>query len=232
MRYDAIMFDFDGVLAESADLKTEAFRALYEEHGPDILAKVLAHHGAHEGISRVEKIKFCHREYLGIELDADALAAEERRYSDLVKGRVVACDAVPGSREFLEAHRGQLKMFVISGTPEPELRDIVAARGMSEYFNAVYGSPQGMLVRAALKEKPSFYFRRQCWISGDPDETSLAAIIPIVGADRFFWASDFPHPDHPPEYVPEVARLTRELPESAREGFLGANVLRAFGIEQ
>ena len=73
---------------------------------------------------------------------------------------------------------------------------------------------------------------RQCWIAGDPDETSLAAIIPIVGEDRFFWASDFPHPDHPPEYVPEVTRLTRELPESARKGFLGANVLRAFGIEK
>jgi hypothetical protein len=39
-------------------------------------------------------------------------------------------------------------------------------------------------------------------------------------------------PDHPPEYVPEVARLAQELPESAREGFLGANVLRAFAIEQ
>ena len=55
--------------------------------------------------------------------------------------------------------------------------------------------------------------------------------MPVVGAARFFWASDFPHPDHAPEYVSEVTRLTRELPESAREGFLGANVLRAYGID-
>jgi predicted TIM-barrel fold metal-dependent hydrolase len=82
-----------------------------------------------------------------------------------------------------------------------------------------------------LSEKPSFYFRRQCWISGDPDETALAAIVPVVGADRFFWASDFPHPDHPPDYVPELTRLAQQLPESARRGFLGANVLQAFGIE-
>ena len=39
------------------------------------------------------------------------------------------------------------------------------------------------------------------------------------------------HPDHPPEYIPEVARIARELPESARAGFLGRNVLRAYGIE-
>jgi predicted TIM-barrel fold metal-dependent hydrolase len=55
--------------------------------------------------------------------------------------------------------------------------------------------------------------------------------MPIVGADRFFWASDFPHPDHPPEYVPNVARVVEALPEAARAGFLGKNVLRAYRIE-
>jgi predicted TIM-barrel fold metal-dependent hydrolase len=119
----------------------------------------------------------------------------------------------------------------------PELRVIVLESGASwigywlDRMDAVYASPQGMLVRAALKQKPSFYFKRQCWISGDPDETTLSAVIPRVGEDRFFWASDFPHPDHPPEYIPEVARIVRELPESARAGFLGQNVLRAYGIE-
>ncbi len=86
-------------------------------------------------------------------------------------------------------------------------------------------------MRKLLPEKPSFYFRRQCWISGDPDETMLAAIVPLVGEDRFFWASDFPHPDHPPEYIPEVTRLVQELPKSARAGFLGGNVLRCYRIE-
>ena len=98
-------------------------------------------------------------------------------------------------------------------------------------MDTVYTSPQGIPARQVLPEKPSFYFRRQCWVSGDPDETSLAAIIPVVGEDRFFWASDFPHPDHPPDYIPELSRLTGQLPESAREGFLGGNVLRAFGLE-
>ncbi|MGI9590558.1 MAG: amidohydrolase family protein [Myxococcota bacterium] len=119
----------------------------------------------------------------------------------------------------------------------PKLRVVVLESGAGwvgywlDRMDAVYASPQGIPARQVLSEKPSFYFRRQCWISGDPDETSLAAIVPIFGEDRFFWASDFPHPDHLPEYVPEVTRLALELPESARQGFLGANVLRAFGIE-
>jgi uncharacterized protein len=48
-----------------------------------------------------------------------------------------------------------------------------------------------------LKMKPSEYFCRQCWISFDPDETTLqmTAESPLVGADRIIWASDFPHSD-------------------------------------
>ena len=52
-------------------------------------------------------------------------------------------------------------------------------------MDAAYDSPLGRSV--PLKDKPSDYFRRQCWISGDPDERSLAGVIPYVGEDRFFW---------------------------------------------
>ena len=91
-------------------------------------------------------------------------------------------------------------------------------------------SPQGTPVREIAPEKPSTYFRRQCWISGDPDEQSLAAIVPLVGEDRFFWASDFPHPDHPPDYVEHLTRLVQLLPESARPKILGTNVLDCYGM--
>jgi len=118
----------------------------------------------------------------------------------------------------------------------PELRVVVLESGAGwigywlDRMDAVYASPQGRLVRERLPEPPSAYFGRQCWISGDPDETSLAAVMSVVPADRFFWASDFPHPDHAPDYVPEVERIVAQLPESARAGFLGRNVLRAFRL--
>jgi predicted TIM-barrel fold metal-dependent hydrolase len=45
--------------------------------------------------------------------------------------------------------------------------------------------------------RPSEYFRRQCWISFDPDEELLQATAqsPLVGAERIIWASDYPHHD-------------------------------------
>ena len=142
IRYDAIFFDFDGVLVESAEIKTQAFRALYTGYGEQVVTRVLAHHIEHEGISRVEKIRHCHQEFLDEDLSETDLAALARRYSDMVVDAVVVCSGVVGSLEVLQRHKGKTKMFVVSGTPETELRDIVERRGMTHYFEAVCGSPR------------------------------------------------------------------------------------------
>jgi predicted TIM-barrel fold metal-dependent hydrolase len=119
----------------------------------------------------------------------------------------------------------------------PDLRAVVLESGAGwigywlERMDTLYASPVGFGVRGRLKRTPSECFRAQCWISGDPEERSLAAVIPLVGEDRFFWASDFPHPDHPPDYVENLTRLVAALPESARAGLLGQNVLRAYRME-
>ena len=102
----------------------------------------MAYHLAHEGISRVDKILHCHREFLDIELNKDELADLAGRYSALVKEAVIACDGVPGALEFLKKNIKELPIFVISGTPETELRDIIERRDMADYFTSIHGSPR------------------------------------------------------------------------------------------
>ena len=41
---ETILWDFDGVIAESVDVKGEAFREMYLKYGVDIADKVLDHH--------------------------------------------------------------------------------------------------------------------------------------------------------------------------------------------
>jgi predicted TIM-barrel fold metal-dependent hydrolase len=82
----------------------------------------------------------------------------------------------------------------------------------------------------ALKERPSYYFKRQCYISADPDERSIAAMTGLIGEDRFFWASDYPHPDHPGDYLTELRGMVEGMTTPARRGVLGENVARAFKL--
>lgn len=46
-----------------------------------------------------------------------------------------------------------------------------------------------------LKEKPSFYFKRQCMTSCESGEETAPYYERFVGLDRLLWASDYPHPD-------------------------------------
>jgi predicted TIM-barrel fold metal-dependent hydrolase len=82
-----------------------------------------------------------------------------------------------------------------------------------------------------LKEKPRYYFQRQCWISADPDEVALAYIIEHVGKDKFFWATDYPHDDHTQGYIAALEQLVARLSEPARRGILGENAAQAYGLD-
>ena len=84
-----------------------------------------------------------------------------------------------------------------------------------------------------LHDTPSSYFRRQCWISFDPDESTLAftARAPYVGADRIVWASDFPHPDA--KYPGTTALLAESVPEldpADQQRIAGGNAADLYGL--
>lgn len=139
--YDAVFFDFDGVLAESSDIKTRAFHEMYKGYGPDIAGRVVVHHTINGGVSRRKKIRHYHRDFLGIAITEDDVAELIQQFSEIVEDAVVAADWVPGAREFLDAHVGAVMMFVLSGTPQGELDRINARRGMEHYFVSIHGSP-------------------------------------------------------------------------------------------
>ena len=84
-----------------------------------------------------------------------------------------------------------------------------------------------------MKMKTSDYFKRQCWISFDPDESSLryTAESPLVGAERIIWASDYPHPDAKiPGVVGELREAMDGLPEAAQARILGLNAVDLYGL--
>ena len=141
-RYQAIFFDFDGVLVESLKIKTEAFRELFKEFGEDVVKKVVAHHLAKTGVARSIKIKEAYERFLGVALSDDAIAKLAQTYSDLVETKVIACAWVPGAKELLEDLVGDIPLFIVSGTPQDELERIVSARRMERYFASVHGSPR------------------------------------------------------------------------------------------
>jgi predicted TIM-barrel fold metal-dependent hydrolase len=95
-----------------------------------------------------------------------------------------------------------------------------------DHFAKVYG-----WMAPDLKRPPSAYFRRQCWISFDPDETTLPALAPVIGADRIVWASDYPHLDATfPGVVRELEEGLQRLPPADQTKIRGENAARLYGL--
>lgn len=138
----AVVFDCDGVLIESIEIKTEAFLELFADH-PEHHAAIARHHQTHLGISRFEKFAWIYRELLGYELEPGESEELGLRYSKLVFERAVACPEVPGAGEALATlHAAGMPLFIASGTPQEELERLLAARGWRQYFRSIHGSPR------------------------------------------------------------------------------------------
>jgi phosphoglycolate phosphatase-like HAD superfamily hydrolase len=138
--FDAVIFDFDGVIVESTDIKTAAFRALFADH-PDHVDAIEALHRRHEGVNRSIKFEMIFRDILRRPLDAVTQVALARRYGDLVVDQVVTCPAVAGVPEVLRELGRDVPLAVVSSTPDGELQQIVARRDLARYFRAVRGAP-------------------------------------------------------------------------------------------
>ncbi len=140
--WQAIIFDFDGVVVESGKIKTQAFAELYQPHGEDIVAKVVQFHNQNGGMSRYHKFRHFQQHYLNKPPLTEAEVKQlDIRFSELVVEAVIAADPVPGALELIRQQAERIPLFVASGTPDSELKIIVERRGLTPYFKAVHGAP-------------------------------------------------------------------------------------------
>jgi len=138
----AIIFDFDGVIVESVQVKTDAFAEIYNPFGKEIVQKVVKHHKANGGISRFEKFELYHKEFLGIGLTVQEINQMSKIFSSIVLENVISAPYVKGAYEFISKHNRDYDYFISSATPEDEILEIVKAREILKFFNGVYGSPE------------------------------------------------------------------------------------------
>jgi phosphoglycolate phosphatase-like HAD superfamily hydrolase len=138
----ALLLDFDGVVLESAELKTRAFAEVYADAEPETIAAILAYQRLHGGVSRWEKFRYFEQVIFGREPTSGRLETLSDRFARIVYDQVVVAPYVPGAETFLARARTASQLFVISGTPESELRSIVEARGLADCFVEVHGAPE------------------------------------------------------------------------------------------
>jgi predicted TIM-barrel fold metal-dependent hydrolase len=83
-----------------------------------------------------------------------------------------------------------------------------------------------------MKEKPSDYFRRQCWIAYDADESTLGYVVEHGLGENILWGADYPHFDCLyPGALDELREKLRQFPDEVGERLLHSNPSHFYNID-
>lgn len=132
--YDTILLDFDGVIVDSFDIKEQAFKDIYKRYGVENKIDV-----SKGGRSRYEKFTYFHKEWLDVNLKKEELELLCAEYSDIVFEKVLNAEFIEGAKQFIERKYKLIDLYIVSGTPETELRRLLERLGLTRFFKGVHG---------------------------------------------------------------------------------------------
>ena len=150
---ECIFWDFDGVIKESLEVKSNAFFKLFEKFGHDIALKVRSHHEDNSGISRYEKLPV-YLSWAGKKPTENLISEYSVKFSKLVKQDVIESKWVPGVLDFIIENNKFFLFFLITATPQEEIEEILINLNIMHYFIKVIGAPTNKrdAVKTILKQ--------------------------------------------------------------------------------
>lgn len=135
-----IFWDFDGVIKDSVDVKTQAFVKLFERYGSQVSEQVKSHHEAHGGMSRFEKIPL-YLMWAGERVTPDRIDEYCQRFAQMVRQGVIDAPWVPGAEALLRNNPHRQIFVLVSATPQEELEQILYELDLMKCFASVIGAP-------------------------------------------------------------------------------------------
>ncbi|MDC0992860.1 HAD hydrolase-like protein [Alphaproteobacteria bacterium] len=158
--YPTIIWDCDGVVLNSNNIKTTAFRSVTLPFGELASLALVDFHMQNGGISRYAKFEYfvdfilpVHAPGLVFGDKSTFLQSLLSDFADEVKLGLLKCDVAPGLEEFRRS-MPETCWLIVSGGDQAELREVFDHRGIAQYFDGgIYGSPDDKhtIVRNLLK---------------------------------------------------------------------------------
>ena len=141
MKYQHIIFDFDGVLVESNEIRFNGFRKLFKDYPQDQIERLVSYAKANGGVSRYKKIEYFFNEIRQEPVSDEQVDHWAVQFSELVEQDIVEAKSVEGSLEFLREYFNHFDFAIVSGSDQAELRRVCKKRKIDHFFKAILGSP-------------------------------------------------------------------------------------------
>lgn len=137
----SFVFDCDGVLLNSNQVKTRAFYNVALQYGDKPAQELVDYHIQHGGISRYKKFTYLLTDILKKDLNQKELESLLAAFANEVKKRLMTCEEAQGLQE-LRKKTCHARWHVVSGGDQDELREVFIRRNLDRLFDGgIFGSP-------------------------------------------------------------------------------------------
>lgn len=133
-----VVFDFDGVLADSNRLKHDAYFAVLPESDHSLVNAVFADKDVVQSRAAVFRAVFAKKGLLAEKLDFE-VSRFSGFYNNVVQDGIEKMGLVPGAEDALRKLSDKYALYINSGTPEDALLETVVRLGIGHFFKGVFG---------------------------------------------------------------------------------------------
>ena len=168
LQIKVIIFDFDGVIVDSMDLKGWCFINTFKDEYPlSKLTRLADYHFEHRGKTRYDKIRYLFNEILKKEIGDSEVKRYSERFSELVKENMDKKYLINEVVEFVKNNYLGYDFYIASASKEDELRELCKNFGIDEYFKGIYGLPRSKSVIVNGIIEDNGYKREDVVLIGD-----------------------------------------------------------------
>src|SRR5207237_10853845 len=123
----AFVFDFDGTLLDSNEIKWSGFEHVFSDFA-DKMPEISRYCRGNNHTIRGEKFRFVCEQILHIDYSAERARLLHDRYAAYTTAGVAAAPEIPGAAEFVRAIKGRPKAL-LSSTPHAILLELLQRQG-------------------------------------------------------------------------------------------------------
>lgn len=142
--YDVYIFDCDGVILDSNQLKIDAMENALRDFSfeSSLINKCIEYFSKNFGLSRFHHVDVFIEKILHVEPDDKEKIRSGilKKFSDQCHSLYLKAQITPGFIDFISSVEGS--KYIASGSEQTGLMKVFEERGLGDYFLKIYGSPE------------------------------------------------------------------------------------------
>lgn len=163
-----ILWDFDGVILDSMDIRTTGFKEVLQNYPGAQVDQLIQYHKNNGGLSRYVKFRYFLKE-IRKEKNCDGLVQElSRNYSRIMRRNLGSKNRlIPEVHEYIVANYQDYRMHIVSGSDGEELRYLCEKLDLLKFFVSIEGSPTPKIKLVSNILRKYHYQEQETCLIGD-----------------------------------------------------------------